>query len=503
MGASSLILYVGTVANAAFMVVVAVLTFVFQSYRWWYPAEDPRVDERSGDAVPGRGLLLVPARHEESVLGATLERLAELDYPSFVVGVIVDHPDDPGTLAVARDAQARHPGLIHIVRYPEDTDVHNKPIGLNTALRELDAAGLDDWAWVGVVDAEDLLHVDLLRLIDHRFRVSGAAIVQAGVQLVNAGSAHRHLPLPESRSLTRWSEQHPGRPAPWLTRMGATVSTRGRRWLGANLSTWWRAANCLEYYKWFRSRLGLQAQIGVIPLGGNTVFFRREFAEAVRARDAAEGGSGDLWDESCLTEDCKIGMMASAMGFRVDVVYVPEMATREETPQTLVKFVRQRVRWMQGFIQVFSDGQWRELPTRRQRLLAVYILGFQFFQAYTGIVAPAVFVAGFFFKVPVVIVLVATIPLGILVLGTLIDLVMLHEFGRLFEVHIRIRDYAAIIYGAVLFQLALAVAAVWAIVRHVRGHTNWVKTAHTGAHLHAPDLGAPALSAALADGGAR
>jgi cellulose synthase/poly-beta-1,6-N-acetylglucosamine synthase-like glycosyltransferase len=192
------------------------------------------------------------------------------------------------------------------------------------------------------------------------------------------------------------------------------------------------------------------------------------------------------------------------MGYRVDVVYVPEMATREETPQTLMKFVRQRVRWMQGFIQVFSDGQWRELPSRGQRLMAVYILGFQFFQAYTGIVAPVVFVCGFFFSVPVIIVLVSTIPLGVLVISVLIDLVMLHEFGRLFEAQIRVRDYAAIVYGVVLFQVALAVAAVWAVVRHLRGHTNWVKTAHAGAHLEAPELAASGLAGvALAEGGAR
>lgn len=134
-GASSLILYAATVTNAAFMVIVAVLTFVFQSYRWWYPIEDPRPEDAGDGAIPGRGLLLVAARHEESVLGATLQRLAELDYPSYLVGVIIDHPDDPGTLAVAHEAQARHPDLIHIIRYPEDTDVHNKPIGLNAALR--------------------------------------------------------------------------------------------------------------------------------------------------------------------------------------------------------------------------------------------------------------------------------------------------------------------------------------------------------------------------------
>ena len=88
-----------------------------------------------------------------------------------------------------------------------------------------------------------------------------------------------------------------------------------------------------------------------MPLGGNTVFFRREFLEALHRRH------GRYWDEDCLTEDCKIGILASVLGFKVDVVYIEELVTREETPATLAGFIRQRVRWMQGFIHVFCRGR--------------------------------------------------------------------------------------------------------------------------------------------------
>ena len=451
-----------TAANAAFMTVVSVLTFVFQTYHWWYPEHSDLHEHERPTRGVGTGLLLLAARHEESVLGATLERLAHMDYASYLVAVIIDHPDDPGTLAVARAAQRRYPGRFFIVRYPEDTDVHNKPIGLNAALRQLDHAGLTNWSWLGVVDAEDLLHPHLLTLVDHRFRVSGAAIVQSGVQLMNFGSAHDGGAVPGQTRLARW----------WQ----------------ANASVWWRAANCLEYYKWFRSRMSVQARAGVIPLGGNTVFFRKDFVLEVRAQSRDRRSGGTFWDEDCLTEDCKIGMLASAMGHRVDVVYVPSMVTQEETPQTLAKFVRQRVRWMQGFIQVFTEGVWKLLPTRGQRLLAFYVLGFQFFQAYAGVVAPAVFVAGFFFKVPVILVLLSVIPFGLGIISVLVDVVLLHEFGREFALKVRIRDYAGLVYGAVFFQLSLAVAGIWAIARHLQGRTNWVKTAHSGVHLGAGGL---------------
>ena len=63
--------------------------------------------------------------------------------------MIIDHPDDPETLAVAREWARRFPRRIVLIRYPEDTDVHNKPIGLNRALHDLEAMGIWEWDWVG------------------------------------------------------------------------------------------------------------------------------------------------------------------------------------------------------------------------------------------------------------------------------------------------------------------------------------------------------------------
>ena len=145
------------------MTLIAGTTLAFQSYKWWRPENgDP---DRYGvpDAPRGRGLILLAARFEENVIGPTLERLAHLDYPDYLVAVIIDHPDDPATLAVARYFERRYPRRIRVIRYPEDTPVHNKPIGLNRALHDLEAMGVVDWDWVGVLDAEDLLHPQVLR----------------------------------------------------------------------------------------------------------------------------------------------------------------------------------------------------------------------------------------------------------------------------------------------------------------------------------------------------
>jgi glycosyltransferase XagB len=439
------------------MIVVATTTLVFQLYKWWRPEHnDPH---RYG--TPGRpelpGAILVPMRDEAAVAGPTLRRLSNLDHPRYWVLPIVDHGDDMPTARIAHAAARRAPDRVLVCPYPEDTEVHNKPIGLNRAVRMLHDLEIP-YEWVGIADAEDVFHPELLRMVDHRFRTTGAGIVQCGVQLMNATTDPAGLPLP---------------PGP----LG-----RARRWWRAHASGWWRSANVLEYFKWFQSRLKLQAAAGVMPLGGNTVFFRREFLEALRAR------YGAYWDEECLTEDCKIGMIASVLGYQVDVVYVDELVTQEETPETLGAFVRQRVRWMQGFIQVFAEREWTQLPTLGKRILALYVLGFQFLQATAGVLAPVGLALALVHKAPVAITLLATVPLAISVLNVVLDMLMLGQFGRTFGIRVRLRDQAGLVLGAYPFQLVLSAAAGWATARFALGRNNWVKTAHRGAHLDRADL---------------
>jgi cellulose synthase/poly-beta-1,6-N-acetylglucosamine synthase-like glycosyltransferase len=445
------------VAVSVFMVVVATTTLVFQLYKWWRPEHnDPH---RYGTPGPPQlpGAILVPMRDEVTVAGSTLRRLSNLDHPRYWVVPIVDHGDDMATARIAHAAARQNPERVLVCPYPEDTDVHNKPIGLNRAVRMLHDLEIP-YEWVGIADAEDVFHPELLRMVDHRFRTTGAGIVQCGVQLMNATTDPAGLPLPRGR-------------------LGPA-----RRWWRAHASGWWRAANVLEYVKWFQSRLKLQATAGVMPLGGNTVFFRREFLEALRTR------YGAYWDEDCLTEDCKIGITASVLGYQVDVVYVDELVTREETPESLRGFLRQRVRWMQGFIQVFAEREWTKLPTLGKRVLALYVLGFQFLQATAAVMAPVGLALALTHKAPVAITLLATVPLAISLLNILLDVLMLAQFGRTFGTRVRLRDHAGLVLGAYPFQLVLSAAAVWATARYALGRNNWVKTAHRGAHLHAVEV---------------
>jgi hypothetical protein len=79
--------------------------------------------------------------------------------------------------------------------------------------------------------------------------------------------------------------------------------------------------------------------------------------------------------------------------------------------------------------------------------------------------------------------LLATVPLGLGLLTTALDLQMLHQFGRTFEQKVRLRDYLGVALGAYPYQVVLSVAGLWALLRHLRGRNNWVKTTHSGAHL--------------------
>lgn len=276
---------------------------------------------------------------------------------------------------------------------------------------------------VGVFDAEDEVAPDLLAAIESAFHHDHADVVQGGVQLMNIHTS------------------------------------------------WWSLRNCMEYYFWFRSRLHYHADREFIPLGGNTVFVRTALLRAV-------GG----WDPDCLAEDCELGVRLSALGAWVSVAYDPVLATREETPGSLKSLIKQRTRWNQGFLQVLRKGMWRDLPTRRQRLLARYTLLTPFLQALTGLLVPVSLVMIFTASTPAPVTMVAFTPLLMVIASIAIEVVALHEFSRSFGTRLRVWHYVRLVVGALPYQWVLAAAAVRAVWRELRDERGWEKTEHTNAH---------------------
>ncbi|HTL41782.1 MAG TPA: glycosyltransferase [Pseudolysinimonas sp.] len=94
----------------------------------------------------------------------------------------------------------------------------------------------------------------------------------------------------------------------------------------------------LEYSYWFDYMLaGLDAADLPIPLGGTSNHFRTSALMEL-------GG----WDPYNVTEDADLGIRASALGYRVGVV---NSTTMEEANTSIPNFIRQRSRWIKGYMQ--------------------------------------------------------------------------------------------------------------------------------------------------------
>jgi cellulose synthase/poly-beta-1,6-N-acetylglucosamine synthase-like glycosyltransferase len=94
----------------------------------------------------------------------------------------------------------------------------------------------------------------------------------------------------------------------------------------------------LEYSFWFDYMLpGLDARRLPIPLGGTSNHFR---TDALR-----ELGS---WDPCNVTEDADLGIRVAARGQRVGVI---DSTTFEEANRAYGNWIRQRSRWIKGYLQ--------------------------------------------------------------------------------------------------------------------------------------------------------
>jgi cellulose synthase/poly-beta-1,6-N-acetylglucosamine synthase-like glycosyltransferase len=367
-----------------------------------------------------RFTLVLPARHEEAVIQETIQRMAELNYPRELVQIlVVIEASDHGTIAEVNTKLNRlhEQGIEHVQLITFSDPPINKPHGLNVGLR----AATGDV--VTIFDAEDEPHADILNIVNTVMVREQAQVVQCGVQLMNYADR------------------------------------------------WFSALNVLEYLFWFKSRMHYHATVGMVPLGGNTVFFRRKLLEQA-------GG----WDQECLTEDADIGIRLSMQGVRTRVIYDHRYVTREETPTTVGEFIKQRTRWNQGFLQILGKGDWLRLPTWSQRLLALYTLGFPLIQASTVIYLPISLWLMFFGKLPILLALISSLPVYVLFVQIIISLVGLAEFTALHKARPALFALTWMLVTYMPYQWLLGFAALRAVWRQIRGVNNWEKTRHIGAH---------------------
>ena len=360
--------------------------------------------------------VLLPVRNEQAVIFETIKRVLHANYPATLLEVLVVCHEGDATIPEVRRAM-RELGAANLRLETYAAAPINKPHGLNTGLQR------SGNQVVTVFDAEDDIHADIFNVINTVMLEEETGIVQAGVQLMNFRD----------------------------------------HWFGLH--------NCLEYFFWFKSRLHFHARVGMIPLGGNTVFIRRELL-------VGAGG----WDEQCLTEDADIGVRLSLLGEPIRVVYDPEYVTREETPHSIGAFIRQRTRWQQGFLQILGKGAWRSLPRRGQRLLALYSFGYPLLQALLMLVWPLVIVTLLWLKLSVPVVMISFLPLYALGFQYLVSVVGAWRFTREYAMRFPLLAPVTLAITLLPFQWLLGVSAVRAVYRELRKQYNWEKTLHTGAH---------------------
>jgi len=415
------VLLAGAVALSLLLTFQSMYTLYIMLYTWDRPEASRRAKAPARFLPPRLSFtVLLPARHEEDVIQTTIEQVVCANYPqSLLEVVVICSANDTGTIAKAQQKR------VQLRRQGVDNvrvvAFKNGPINKPHGLN----VGLRSThnEVVTIFDAEDDIHPDIFNVVNTVLLEEQVAVVQCGVQLMNYRSR------------------------------------------------WYSALNVLEYFFWFKSSLHYHARLGMTLLGGNTVFFTRRVLQRV-------GG----WDERNLTEDADIGIRISLLGEQIRVVYDDRYVTREETPPTLGQFIKQRTRWSQGFLQTLLKGEWKQLSTLRQRLLALYTLGFPAAQTMLGFYILVSLLMMFTLKPPVLIAITLDLPFYLLAAHFTLNVIGLYEFTSAHGLKPGWKTLLVMVLGYLPYQWVLAYASVRATLRQVRGINNWEKTQHIGAH---------------------
>ena len=100
---------------------------------------------------------------------------------------------------------------------------------------------------------------------------------------------------------------------------------------------WLARCFTIEYASWFRVMMPGMVRLGfAIPLGGTTLFFRRKALEEL-------GG----WDAHNVTEDADLGFRLARHGYRTEMIAT---TTHEEANCHLLPWIKQRSRWLKGYM---------------------------------------------------------------------------------------------------------------------------------------------------------
>lgn len=133
-------------------------------------------------------------------------------------------------------------------------------------------------------------------------------------------------------------------------------------------TNWLARCFTIEYAAWFRLFLPGIERLGLaVPLGGTTLFFRRAALEEL-------GG----WDAHNVTEDADLGLRIARRGYRTELI---DTITYEEANCRALPWVKQRSRWIKGFMMTWATHMrqpaqlWRQLGPKRFAGFQILFMG--------------------------------------------------------------------------------------------------------------------------------
>jgi len=260
--------------------------------------------------------VFVPGYMEQDVIHQSIKSIRETDYPhEHLTLTVLLEPDDSETIARVKELQ-EYIDLDLLVVPESYPGTSNKPRALNYGFEQTDGD------IVGIVDAENVVSSNLFDRVAKAIVGDGNDYVQGIVDMVNEEDGWKNLLF--------------------------------------------RA----EYGYWYRFILPAFKRLGFpIPLSGTTCFFRRDVLESVsdqrRDRKGDPWESGDKsalfelglsgitpWDPKNVTEDFELGLQLWASDHSFGII---DSVTKEESPQTLENWMKQRTRWQKGKVFTFLD----------------------------------------------------------------------------------------------------------------------------------------------------
>jgi cellulose synthase/poly-beta-1,6-N-acetylglucosamine synthase-like glycosyltransferase len=233
-----------------------------------------------------------------------------------------------------------------------------------------------------------------------------------------------------------------------------------------NLLTRWFTT---EYSMWFELLLpGLDADRAPIPLGGTSNHFITEHLRALGA-----------WDPYNVTEDADLGIRLHAAGYRTGMI---DSTTLEEANSQVGNWIRQRSRWIKGYLQTYLVHMRHPLRLLRQAGLG----GFLAFQLLVGgtvvfllnpifwALTALLFVAGAGFVQQMFPTYVFYVAALLLFVGNFL-FVYVNVAGSLQRRQFALAKYALL---SPLYWGLMSIAAWKALIQLIRSPFYWEKTSH-------------------------